>query len=139
MHSNIIAILDTNIFVSLLLGSKPCKELFNLFLDGRFNIAISEELVQELTRTLSSPKLEKVTSPNDIKELLSLLESDAILVHPHNHAKICRDPNDDFVLDCAHTANAHFIVTGDQDLLEIKSYKNTTIVTVRQLLNSLTH
>jgi uncharacterized protein len=48
---------------------------------------------------------------------------------------ICRDPKDDFILECATLGNADLIVTGDKDLLALKSYRATRILTPRQYLD----
>ena len=40
---------------------------------------------------------------------------------------VCRDPNDDMVLECAIVAGAELIVTGDKDLLAIGNYEGVRI------------
>ena len=49
---------------------------------------------------------------------------------------ICRDPKDDFILECAETGRADLIVTGDKDLLSLKSSGATAILTPRQYLDN---
>jgi predicted nucleic acid-binding protein len=39
------------------------------------------------------------------------------------------DPDDDRIPECAVTAGADFIITGDKDLLRLKSYDSISIVT----------
>jgi hypothetical protein len=51
----------------------------------------------------------------------------------------CRDPKDDFILECAQTGNADLLVTGDKDLLTLKSFGATEIVTPRQYLDRPEH
>jgi putative PIN family toxin of toxin-antitoxin system len=48
---------------------------------------------------------------------------------------ICRDPKDDFILECAETGGADLIVTGDKDLLSLANYGRIEIVTPRQYLD----
>jgi hypothetical protein len=48
---------------------------------------------------------------------------------------VCRDPNDDHVLAAALAADADYIVTGDADLLALRTYQNIQIVTVRGFLD----
>lgn len=48
---------------------------------------------------------------------------------------ICRDPNDDMVLECAVNAAASVIVTGDKDLLSLGSYLGIRILTSRAFLD----
>ena len=42
---------------------------------------------------------------------------------------ICRDAKDDFLLALAKSAKADLLVTGDEDLLVLKKYGRTRIVT----------
>jgi putative PIN family toxin of toxin-antitoxin system len=47
---------------------------------------------------------------------------------------VCRDPFDDMVLECALVACATHIVSGDKDLLSLKSYSGISILTAREFL-----
>jgi predicted nucleic acid-binding protein len=42
---------------------------------------------------------------------------------------ICRDPDDDQILSCALSAKADYLVTGDMDLLDLKEFRGTRILT----------
>lgn len=43
--------------------------------------------------------------------------------------RVCRDPDDDKILELAINGNAHSIITGDRDLLSLKQFETTKIVT----------
>jgi putative PIN family toxin of toxin-antitoxin system len=47
---------------------------------------------------------------------------------------VCRDPNDNMVLECALVAGAAHIVSGDKDLLSLKIYLGISILTAREYL-----
>jgi len=49
---------------------------------------------------------------------------------------VCRDPKDDFILECAVTGRADMIVTGDKDLLSLDPYGAIRILTPRQYLEA---
>jgi uncharacterized protein len=49
---------------------------------------------------------------------------------------VCRDPDDDVVLATAVAADAEAIITGDEDLLVLKTYTRVRILTPRQFLES---
>jgi predicted nucleic acid-binding protein len=49
---------------------------------------------------------------------------------------VCRDPDDDRILECALAASAEVIVTGDRDLLDLGAFRDTPIMTPRQFLDS---
>jgi uncharacterized protein len=50
---------------------------------------------------------------------------------------VLRDPDDIHVLACAIGASANAIVTGDNDLLSMKTFEGIPILTVRQALDKL--
>jgi putative PIN family toxin of toxin-antitoxin system len=47
---------------------------------------------------------------------------------------VCRDPNDDMVLECAELAGAECTVSGDKDLLVLNPYEGIRIVTPAEFL-----
>lgn len=70
-----------------------------------------------------------------IQETLSPLLSQAVHVKVTGEVHgICRDPNDDYILECAMKAGAQLIIAGDKDLLALKGYRSIRIVTCRQYL-----
>jgi predicted nucleic acid-binding protein len=49
----------------------------------------------------------------------------------------CRDPKDNFLLELAIDGNAHFLLTGDNDLLDIKQIGKTSIIKVQDFLSAM--
>ena len=47
--------------------------------------------------------------------------SKAAVINPKKKLIICRDPNDNLVLECCLEAGADILITGDKDLLEVKN------------------
>ena len=59
-------------------------------------------------------------------------EAAGAVVHPPKlEARICRDSNDDNVLACSLAAETDYLVTGDADLLNLRSFRNTLIISPR--------
>ena len=50
---------------------------------------------------------------------------------------VSRDPDDDAVLACALAARADLVVSGDNDLLVLKSFEGIPIVTVSQAVRTI--
>jgi putative PIN family toxin of toxin-antitoxin system len=73
-------------------------------------------------------------TPQHTKETLQRMLENSIRVTLHNTVRICRDPDDNMILECAERADAEVIVTGDKDLLTLAAYKLTKIVTPAQYL-----
>jgi uncharacterized protein len=48
--------------------------------------------------------------------------------------RICRDPDDDWVVACAVMGRAEAIVSGDHDLLDLQQVGKIPILTARQFL-----
>jgi predicted nucleic acid-binding protein len=48
-----------------------------------------------------------------------LLEAE--ITYPHKRISICRDAEDNMILECCMAAGADYLITGDKDLLEIDS------------------
>ena len=69
------------------------------------------------------------------ERLGGLLEKSARIVVTGRISGICRDPKDDFILECAEAGEANMIVTGDKDLLSLANYGTIEIVTPRQNLD----
>ena len=69
----------------------------------------------------------------ELKAALSLIEEAAqSVVHPEPAATgACRDSDDDHVLDCLIAAEADYLVTGDADLLALKTFRGKPILKPR--------
>ncbi|WP_310590606.1 putative toxin-antitoxin system toxin component, PIN family [Dyadobacter sp. 3J3] len=48
--------------------------------------------------------------------------------------EICRDPKDNFLLSLSIDGNAHFLLTGDKNLLELNPFQNTSIIAISDFL-----
>jgi uncharacterized protein len=48
---------------------------------------------------------------------------------------VCRDPKDDIAFECAVKADAKIILSGDNDLLSVKTYRGIEVLTARQYLD----
>ena len=130
-------VLDTNILIGVLLASQNCRAIRDAFLDGLFDVVISEELMAELLQTLRKPRLAKLFKTEDVRELLKLLQTDAEWVVTKTKLSVARDPDDNVVLECALDGQAENIVTGDNDLLCLKTFHKISILTPQQFLKTL--
>ena len=55
-------------------------------------------------------------------------------VTPSRSVKVCRDPDDDMVIEAALAGMAEYIVTGDKDLLTLKEFESVRFITPRVFL-----
>lgn len=126
-----IAVLDTNVFISFCLSDRGAPaELLNRWYHDEFEIALSPPLLEELERVLEYPKLQKVfrLSESERDTLITSLKGSAVIVEPTHAVEIVRDPDDNKLLECAQTAEANYIVSGDSHLLSLGSFQGIQIV-----------
>ena len=121
-------VLDTNVILSALLFKGKLSKIVELWENGSFIPLISKEIFKELQRTLEYPKFH--LTKNEIAIIINnyiLPYFDvADVSYPVNN--ICRDEDDDKFLSCAISGGSDLIVSGDMDLLSLKSYKTIKII-----------
>jgi hypothetical protein len=59
------------------------------------------------------------------------------MVQVDHQVELCRDPKDDFLLSLAIESNANYLITGDNDLLDIKVIHKTKIITMANYLDKI--
>jgi len=128
-------VLDTNVFVSAVLG-RTLQILFDHWRSGAFILVVSDEIVQEYLGVLRRPKF-KLTS-EIIDPIMAQIFQLAEFVTPDVHIQIVQaDPSDNKFLEAAFTGQATYIVSGDNHLLDLKSYQGIAVVTPREFLSIL--
>ena len=126
-------ILDTKLWISFLI-TKDISKLDNRIFTGETVLIFSQELLHEFITVVSRPKFRKYFSQEDTIEILDIIDQQAEFVEVTSDIKKCRDEKDNFLLSLAVDGNADFLITGDQDLLELKEIEKTQIITVNQYL-----
>ena len=124
-------ILDTNLWISYLI-SKRIGKIDELFEHDDLVLLFSEELLEEFIEVARRPKFRSYFPSEDVEELLSLFDEPGEIIEVTSEVDLCRDPKDNFLLALAKDGVADYLVTGDTDLLVIKSFENTKIVTYRE-------
>lgn len=126
-------VLDINMIVAALVAKGLCHEVVVRAL-GSGTVVTSPALLDELERTLRA----KFTVGPAAATFLEQLRLRVHLVVPTPlAAPVSHDADDDVVLATAVAANATVIVTGDLDLLILRSYRSIEIVTPRDFLGRL--
>ena len=133
----ISAVVDTNVLISALIGSGNSRKIIRAFSNKKFILVISNELVKEFNLSASKPRLSHRVTDENRTVLDSLIKELAHVVHPKESIVVSRDPKDNIVLETALAGDADFIVTGDKDLLVLKSFQGIPIVTPKIFVASL--
>jgi len=129
-------IFDTNLWISFLI-TRDFSFLDRYIENGILKLIFSEESVQEFLEVSSRPKFKKYFPIEDVERLLFIFDRFGILVKVSSKLDICRDNKDNFLLNHAFDSKADYLVTGDKDLLEIKSLYKTKILTISELKGEL--
>ena len=134
------AVLDTNLPVSYLLThGPPIATLIDDFLaKDEFAMVTAPELLVELDRVLSYPKVQRYYSDEERARFVALvLALSEVVDLPESIPRICRDPDDDHLIACAVVGEADVIVSGDDDLLALERVGDIPILSAAQFLETL--
>ena len=132
------ALLDVNALIAGLLSrtGSPAR-LLGKWLQGEFELVISDRLLDELEKTLARPKLRRLLDDDEIRAFLELLRGGLAdwVEDPGEPPSIkSRDPKDDYLIAAARAAQAT-LVTGDADLLELSG--SIPVMSPRAFLKTL--
>ena len=126
-------VIDTNLWISFII-SKKLNLLEPTLLAVNTRILFSSELVEELQATITKPKLQKYFSENALEEMLTVFDPYIDFITVKSKVAICRDPNDNFLLALAKDGKANYLLTGDNDLLNIGKCGKTIIIKISEFL-----
>jgi uncharacterized protein len=127
-------VFDTNVIVSALLfdTSVPGRAFFHALNSGK--ILVSRELLLELQEVLSRKKFEKYVTPEERGAFLVALTRATTFVEATEQIRVCRDPDDNKILELAVSGDASAIITGDEDLLALHPFQDIPILTPARYL-----
>ncbi len=131
------ALFAVNVLISGLLARAGAPALLlGKWLEGEFELVVTERLLAELEATLARPKLRRHFDEAEVSGFLELLRGLAESIEDPEAAPSIRsrDPKDDYLIAAAASARAT-LVTGDADLLELKG--SIPVLSPRAFLDSL--
>ncbi len=114
------AVLDTNVLISAAIApsGKPRRVLMHFGRHG--TLLICREAMTELAARLAKSKFDRYLSEDARRAFLDALFAVAEIVPIPGALHVCRDPDDDKILECAIEGGADCLVTGDNDLLALR-------------------
>src|SRR5215211_9317115 len=120
-------VIDTNIMVSAYLGG-ALKVIIVAWKSGKFTLVVSDAIADEYREVLRRPKFQ--IEQTELDDFFSLLLDKAEFVIPvENLNVVTEDPSDNKFIEAAIAGKARLIVSGDNHLLELKSFKDIPIIT----------
>jgi putative PIN family toxin of toxin-antitoxin system len=116
----------------LVFGGLP-EQMLDLVQSAGALLYISESIINEVSGTL----LRKFGwTAGNLKEFLPPLWERCNLVDPTTRLKVCSDPDDNHVLECAVAAHANYLVTGNIKHFPA-AYEGVRAVTARWIIEHL--
>ena len=131
LTNNIRVIIDTNIWISSLIG-RQLNSLRELLSYPTIELVVTERLMQEVLLVARRPKFAKYFRSEDVEQLQKWMSQNMTNVSLGKIPARCRDPKDDYLLELAIQSKAIYLVSGDSDLLEMGTIGECRIMTVRQ-------
>lgn len=121
----IVAVFDTNIILQGILSEGgPADECLRFVFQGKVRLITTDAVLGEIEDVISRPKLVskypqlRTERPNQI---IAKIRSEAAFVsQPPNIYRFERDPKDEIFINLAIAANAEYLVSRDNDLLDLR-------------------
>ncbi|MBI3626956.1 putative toxin-antitoxin system toxin component, PIN family [Candidatus Uhrbacteria bacterium] len=132
-----LVVLDTNVLVSAFFTPHGLtSEIFDALELGRFELIISEYIINELTRVLEN----KLQIRRDlVSSYLDELRYVAAVVKPVSIRTSKLDPNDWPILGTALAGRATYLVSGDKKFLSLKKFRLIKILSPREFIDEVTY
>ena len=119
---------DTNVVISgIFFGGNP-RKIVEAVAAG--SIDAYATIIDEYTGIIDSMIERKQGRIN--QSILSPLFSAMKIIETGTNIDVCRDPDDNKFIECAVDAKALYIVSGDNDLLDLKEYDEIRIITAKE-------
>lgn len=109
-------VVDTNLWIRALLGGPVTLPLLEAWRAGKFDVLISQALLDELDAVAQRPRLKQLIEAAHARALVEQLHWRGQWVEATAVPPRCRDPKDHPVLATAISGRANAIVSGDGDL-----------------------
>lgn len=123
-------VLDTSVLVSFLLTrGRVSSAIMEQWETGELEVIISPQIMAELRRVAEDERLAARLRPEALEVLLRALAENAEVVAGELELPgVTEDPDDDMVVACAVEGNAAYIITRDQHLLRMGTYRDIVVV-----------
>jgi uncharacterized protein len=125
-------VLDTNVLISGIFWSGPPAKILEHWVDGRFDLFASQPILDEYARIILEIAQEEDASLSSRWQFF--ITENSRIVEIKHHLKLCRDKDDNKFIECAVSASAQYMVSGDDDLLSLGIVFDTQILKPAEFL-----
>ncbi len=133
-------VLDTNVVVSAAISTdgNPALIFEMLILEDIKNYT-TQEIIDEIKEVLQRPRITKRISVVEQEFIISTFEKfSEKIISGIKFEEIKDDPDDNKFLECAVSASADFIISGDGHLLNLKEFRGIKIVSPAESIKLMT-
>lgn len=102
-------------------------------IEGRDQLVISKPIVDEVLEVIAR---KFARDPEELSRVAVFLADLADIVRARRRIRVLKDDADNRILECAVTADADLIVTGDQAMLELGGFEGIRILPLRAYLET---
>lgn len=128
-------VLDTNIFISAVLGGR-LEIIIDEWKAGKFKLIVTDSVAREYLDVINRPKF-KIPQAEIVAVSDYLLQLGEFVTSTEKIHIIVADPTDNKFLEAAWAGKVNFIVSGDNHLLELKTFREIPIITAKQFITWL--
>lgn len=128
-------VLDTNIFISAVLGGR-LGVIIDEWKAGKFKLIVTDSIAREYLEVINRPKF-KIPRGEIVAVSDYLLQLGEFVTPEEEIHVIVADPTDNKFLEAAVAGKVDFIVSGDNHLLELKSFREIPIIAAREFISWL--
>jgi len=130
-------ILDANIFISSFFWGGNPRSVLDRVIKGTDKLFITKEILDEIESVMGRPKFH--IEKEKVAYFINSIEEIGNMVIPKKRINNgSKDKTDNKYIECGIMADADYIISGDDHLLELKEYETIKIVTARDYLDNLT-
>lgn len=128
-------VLDTNVLISALLKADSAPALvLSLILGGHIKLCLTADIYDEYRGVLAREKFQRLDQAI-VKKVLLALKRKSHWVSPSTRLNVIKiDPEDNKFLECALTAKAEFLITGNKKHFPMAHYDKTKIMSPADFL-----
>jgi len=132
------AVLDTNVLISSVISTGVPHDIVVAGFDGEYQIIVSVPTLREFRETLLKYPERFHMDPDEVQQEVETIRYFADFVDPDvDISAVADDPDDDKFLEAAVAGNVEYLVSGDQHLLDLDSYRGVDIVEPRTFYEEL--
>ena len=127
---------DTNVLISAFIVEGNEYRLVEKCFKMEILLITSADVIDEFKDVALRPKFG--FTEEEVDDFVNALIEAAEVVMPKEKVSgVCRDPDDDKLLEAALEGNADYIISGDKDMLVLKRFRNIKVVTAAKFLRNI--